>query len=890
LHCLLCKSVCCRSFAFMPQTKSRILPGTFRLILFLLLFLLSLPVSAAEIPNMLILNSYHPGFAWSDAEVSGFLERLQEVYPKIDLPVEYLDAKRFPDQENLARMQEFLHSKYQGKNIGIIVCFDNPALDMLLYYRRKLFPNAAIVFAGISGTGPKILNDQRNITGVAELKDIRGTLEIALTLHPQTKEVLILGDYTATGVASREEAEEVKSAFAERVNISLLPPSTYEEALAAMRSLPPDSLAVLETFTTDRSGQSLSLAESTRLLTSVAHVPVYGVHATRLGHGIVGGSLLGGREHGRQTADLALRVLAGENPDQIPVVMNSTAKPMFDYTQLERFHIPPEALPAGSFIYNKPSSIFATHKKLVFETLGIMALLIFMVAFLVFAIVRRRHAEELLRESEAKFRAAFENATVGRGIVHPEGKILQVNDSMARMLNMPLDELLQKQWQDIIHPDSLPEANRLLQAQVNKIFPATEMEMKLMRNDNTFVWVRVFAALVRDARDLPLYLVVDAQDISDRKQYEDRLRRYEYIVSASKDHLALINRNYVYEAASASFLQAHRRSAEEVIGRPVSEILGENLFQTVIRPNLEKAFSGQTVRYQQPIEFPEIGRRTMDITYFPFYDDSGEISALVLNSRDITETRRLEEKLMQSQKMESIGTLAGGVAHEINNPINGIMNYAQLLIDRTEKENPTRELAEEIIHETQRVAKIVRNLLTFARHEKQSHSPAQLSDMLASVLSLIQTVMRHDQIDLLIDIPEGLPNVKCRSQQIQQVLMNLMTNARDALNQKYPGYNPEKQLRISARLVDRNDRKFVRATVEDFGTGIADDVRDRMFDPFFTTKPKETGTGLGLSITYGIVKEHRGELTVESELGQYTRIHMDLPVDNGWELPWSEEH
>jgi signal transduction histidine kinase len=162
--------------------------------------------------------------------------------------------------------------------------------------------------------------------------------------------------------------------------------------------------------------------------------------------------------------------------------------------------------------------------------------------------------------------------------------------------------------------------------------------------------------------------------------------------------------------------------------------------------------------------------------------------------------------------------------------------------------------------------------------------------MLASVLSLIQTVMRHDQIDLLIDIPEGLPNVKCRSQQIQQVLMNLMTNARDALNQKYPGYNPEKQLRISARLVDRNDRKFVRATVEDFGTGIADDVRDRMFDPFFTTKPKETGTGLGLSITYGIVKEHRGELTVESELGQYTRIHMDLPVDNGWELPWSEEH
>jgi signal transduction histidine kinase len=329
---------------------------------------------------------------------------------------------------------------------------------------------------------------------------------------------------------------------------------------------------------------------------------------------------------------------------------------------------------------------------------------------------------------------------------------------------------------------------------------------------------------------------------------------------------------------------------EEVIGRPVSEILGEDFFQEVVRPHLEKAFSGQTVRYQQQIDFRGVGRRTMDITYFPFYDDTGEISALVLNSRDITETRQLEEKLMQSQKMESIGTLAGGVAHEINNPINGIMNYAQLIIDRTEKENPAKELAEEIIHETKRVARIVRNLLTFARHEKQSHSPAQLSDVVASVLSLIQAVMRHDQIDLHIDIPDDLPSVKCRSQQIQQVLMNLMTNSRDALNQKYPSYSPEKQLRISVRLIVRNDRRFVRTTVEDFGTGITPDVRDRMFDPFFTTKPKETGTGLGLSITYGIVKEHRGELTVESEPGQYTRIHMDLPVDNGWELPWSEEH
>jgi signal transduction histidine kinase len=266
------------------------------------------------------------------------------------------------------------------------------------------------------------------------------------------------------------------------------------------------------------------------------------------------------------------------------------------------------------------------------------------------------------------------------------------------------------------------------------------------------------------------------------------------------------------------------------------------------------------------------------------FDEKGRVEAVVVHSRDVTETRKLEEQLMHSQKIESIGTLAGGVAHEINNPINGIMNYAELILDRLEKDNPAAEFAREILHETRRIAKIVKNLLTFARHEKQSHSPAQLADIVSSVLSLIQTVMRHDQIDLRVEIPDDLPKIKCRSQQIQQVVMNLMTNARDALNERYPGYSSEKKLRVSAGLIEKEHRRFIRTTVEDSGTGIPAEIRDRIFDPFFTTKPKETGTGLGLSISYGIVKDHGGELSVESEPGRCTRFHLDLPVDNGWAL------
>lgn len=244
----------------------------------------------------------------------------------------------------------------------------------------------------------------------------------------------------------------------------------------------------------------------------------------------------------------------------------------------------------------------------------------------------------------------------------------------------------------------------------------------------------------------------------------------------------------------------------------------------------------------------------------------------------------LEAQLRQQQKLESIGTLAGGVAHEINNPINGIMNYAQLIQDRLGPGSPLAEYTGEIIRETQRIAAIVHNLLTFARNEKQSHSPARVADIVERTLSLIRAIIRHDQITLTVNLPAGLPELRCRSQQIQQVLMNLMTNARDALNSRYPGYDPDKVLEVSARLFQKEGRRCIRVTVEDHGTGIEPEVRERMFDPFFTTKPRDQGTGLGLSISHGIVKDHHGELSVETELGRFTRMHLDLPVDNDWNL------
>ena len=236
----------------------------------------------------------------------------------------------------------------------------------------------------------------------------------------------------------------------------------------------------------------------------------------------------------------------------------------------------------------------------------------------------------------------------------------------------------------------------------------------------------------------------------------------------------------------------------------------------------------------------------------------------------------VEAQLRQSQKLESVGTLASGVAHELNNPLTGVINYAQLIHDRVE-DATTRDYAAGIVEEGERMAKIVRQLLSFAWQETERHSLVDLRDIVDEALSLIEAVLQKDQIRVEVDIPSDLPRTRCRSQQIQHVLMNLLTNARDALNSRYPEQDEDKIVRITAELAE--DGAWVRTTVEDHGAGISAELLGRVFDPFFTTKLRGRGTGIGLTISHRIVRDHGGRLAVDSEPGVCTRFIMDLPVD-----------
>ena len=258
-------------------------------------------------------------------------------------------------------------------------------------------------------------------------------------------------------------------------------------------------------------------------------------------------------------------------------------------------------------------------------------------------------------------------------------------------------------------------------------------------------------------------------------------------------------------------------------------------------------------------------------------DRQSDIEHLRVTDGPVGEQALFQTQSRHQQRLEAIGTLASGVAHEINNPVQSIMNYA-LLIERRSSAPDVVKYAQEILHESQRVAAIVRGLLSFARQEGGPYTDVTVHDLVSSTLSLMSAMLRKEGIQVDTSDLEDGPEVRCHPQQIQQVLMNLLANARDALNDRYPGHHEAKKIALHSRTWRRDGAAFVRLTVEDFGVGIDPALIDRVFDPFRTTKPQGEAAGLGLSISLGIVVEHGGAISVESEPESSTKFHVDLPA------------
>ena len=392
--------------------------ATLSLLKTLLIVLMFSSISWADIPSeqksrVLILNSYHPSYSWSDDEMKGILETLKERMPAIEPMIEYLDCKYFPDMAHFPRVASLFAYKFKNVKIPVVIAVDNPALDFALKYRSELFPGAAIVFCGINGYTPELIKGAANITGVAEVLDSRGTVEMMLKLHPAAREIFVVHDYTSTGVATRRETEPQLAPLAGRVKIRYMEHLTTDQMLEEIARLPEDAMVLALSYSRDREGRVFNHPQIARLLSEKSKVPVYAAHEERLGAGIVGGSMLGGRLHAAEAAKLALKILEGTPADSIPVMAGtSEVRPMFDNKQLVRFGINLGSLPAHAVIINQPESFYRQHTLIVWGTTGIMAALLIIIGLLVYVAQIRQQTAESLAEKASELERRVAERTI----------------------------------------------------------------------------------------------------------------------------------------------------------------------------------------------------------------------------------------------------------------------------------------------------------------------------------------------------------------------------------------------------------------------------------------------------------------------------------------------
>ncbi len=389
-------------------------------------------------------------------------------------------------------------------------------------------------------------------------------------------------------------------------------------------------------------------------------------------------------------------------------------------------------------------------------------------------------------------------------------------------------------------------------------------------------------------------LLESVLDLTERKRAEQTIRdsetRFRMVAECLAEGLMITDRDdrCVYSNGRLAEMLGYQRSALD--GRPSMDFVAAS-YRDQIREKTAARYLGQSERYEAQMLRQDGANIWVEVTAGPYQNSAGEIIGTLASITDITDRKRaererekLEAQLRRSQKMETIGTLAGGVAHDFNNILTPILGYGEMAKFHLTKENPARADLEQIIQAAHRARDLVRQILTFSRQGDQERKPVLLQLIIKEALKLTRASL-PTTIEIREEIDGNCDPVLCEPTQVHQVLMNLCTNAYHAMREtggvlevKLGMVDVDREL--SSQRVNLKEGKYARLTVTDTGAGMDRSTLERIFEPFFTTKAAGEGTGLGLSVVHGIIMAHGGEITVYSEPGVGTTFQVYLPCTN----------
>ncbi|MCC6738992.1 MAG: PAS domain S-box protein [Planctomycetia bacterium] len=483
----------------------------------------------------------------------------------------------------------------------------------------------------------------------------------------------------------------------------------------------------------------------------------------------------------------------------------------------------------------------------------------------------RRRLDAALRESEERFRMAFQHAGIGMMLTDMDGRFIQVNRAFADMLGYSEPELTGKRFNDVTHPGDFQVGLDAIARQRSGEVATVNIEKRYVHRDGRTVWVELWATVVRDDRGVPLHVIAQVEDITRRHVAEEALRASEesYRVMFEESPSPKL----VYEAATLGLL-AVNSAAVRLYGFTREEFRRMTIRD--IRPPEDVAKLEANLRAigaRTPFRGELTHRRKngtdflVEVATHPVTFEGRE--AVLVLVQDLSEKRARDEQMAQAARMEAVGRLAGGVAHDLNNMLTIIQGYGQLLAKKLARgEAPGTEM-EEVRYATQRANSLTQQLLAFSRRQVLRPKVLDLNAAVEAMEPLLRRAV-GEHIEVAISLDPAAGRVKADPGQLDQVVLNLALNARDAM--------PEGgRLRIATGREAGPQAGWATLEVADTGTGIAPDVLPHIFEPFFTTK-QGRGTGLGLATVYGIVHQSGGQIRVASEPGRGASFVIRLPA------------
>ncbi len=489
-------------------------------------------------------------------------------------------------------------------------------------------------------------------------------------------------------------------------------------------------------------------------------------------------------------------------------------------------------------------------------------------------------AGEALAASERRYRELVELAPIGIFRSTPGGRFVSVNPALASLLGYESpDEMLQLDLRRDVYLDGAERDRRVSERETTGM---SGFEVRWKRRDGSGVWVRIDSRVIRgDSGALELFEGF-VHDIQKRKDAEEALRasveRYRVLFEKNPGSM------WVYDAETLAFLAVNDTairnygySAEEFLSMTIKEIRPAKdvarLLETVTAARAGYADTRDWRHRKKDGSFIDVEIASQPLEF------SGRRARLVL-AKDVTEKKLLEEQFRQAQKMEAVGQLAGGVAHDFNNVLTAILGYGGLLAARLASDPSGREEVEEILRAAERAVALTRQLLAFSRRQVLEPVVLSLNELIRNLEKMLGRLI-GEHLSLVTRLDPSLGNVLADAGQIEQVIVNLVVNARDAMPQggrlTIETANADLDESYAQRHASVRPGRYVLVAVNDTGVGMDTETLAHIFEPFFTTKEKGKGTGLGLSTVYGIVKQSEGNIWVYSELGKGTTFKVYLP-------------